>query len=499
MNKNPERIRTTFLAGMRPYAITAAAIVLSYVIFSLLLGLSEGVLRALMLAGVLLCGFILFIRILRNKCASRAEAVITAIIAAGIVMRVGYMLYTSFTMRGHDIGAFDDDGHFGYMYQIFSTGTLPQANTYQFYHPPFAHIVQALVVKVFSWFRPGADTTSLFEAAKLVPAFASCAVLWVCRSLCREVKLSGRATAIALAVIAFQPTFFIFSASVNNDPLMLLFFMIAVLYTIRWYAQPTMKNILLIALAIGLGMMTKLSAASVAFFTAPVFLAVFIKSFKEKQAGKIFGQFVAFVGVCAPLGLWYPVRNMLKFGQSFGDVFTLSTTSKLYSGDFSFAQRFLSVPVDQLFSPIYCEPYGDYNLWAYTLKCSVFGEFKFGRPDALATLLIAANLILIVFSLAAMIYVMIRCKETNKFARFGLFWLWLIQMASFIVFNINFPFGCTMDFRYIVPTAIVGAIYMGIALDHIKEKNKAVANAVFIAGILAVALFGIASVLFYAV
>ena len=489
----------TAIAGMRPYLLTAAAIVLSYVVFSLLLGASEDLLRALMLGGVLLCGFIWLVRVLRKKCASRTEALIIAIIAAGIVMRVGYMLYTSFTMRGHDIGPFDDDGHFGYMYQIFSTGTLPQTNTYQFYHPPFAHIVQALVVKVFSWFQPGAETTSLFEAAKIVPCFAACALLWVCRSLCREVKLSGRATAIALAIIAFQPTFFIFSSSINNDSLMLLFFMIAVLYTIRWVEAPTMKNILLIALAIGLGMMTKLSAAAVALFTAPVFIAVLFKSWREKKARRIFGQFAAFAGVCVPLGLWYPLRNMLEFGQSFGDVFTLSTTSKLYSGDYSFAQRFLSFPTDQLFSPLYCNPYGDYNVWIYTLKCSVFGEFTFGRPDAVAALLIAANLIVILLSLAAMIYVMVRCKETNKFARYGLFWLWLVQVVSFIVFNLRFPFGCTMDFRYIVPTAIIGAIYMGIAMDHIKNKSKTAANAVFIVGIAAIALYGIASVLFYAV
>lgn len=498
MNKNPEG-QKSFLSGMRPYGITAAAIIVSYVVFTLLLGAGEGLLRALMLGGVLLCGFILLLRVLSKKCASRTEALIVAIIAAGIVMRVGYMLYTSFAIRGHDIAAFDDDGHFGYMYQIFSTGTLPQTNTYQFYHPPFAHIVQALLVKVFSWFRPGAEVTSLFEAAKIVPCFAASAVLWVCRSLCREMKLSGRATAIALAVLAFQPTFFIFSASVNNDSLMLLFFMIAVLYTIRWYSQPTMKNILMIALAIGFGMMTKLSAAAVALFTAPIFIAVFLKSFKEKKAGRIFGQFAAFAGVCAPLGLWYPVRNMLKFGQSFGDVFTLSTTSKLYSGDYSFAQRFLSFPADQLFSPLYCHPYGDYNLWIYTVKCSVFGEFTFKQPDSLAALLIAANLFVILLSLAAMIYVMIRCKDTNKFARFGLFWLWLVQIGSFIVFNLRFPFGCTMDFRYIVPTAIVGAIYLGIAMDHIKSRNKAAANVVFIVGLAAVVFFGVASVLFYAV
>ena len=498
MSKNPPENRLSApWTGLRPYLITAAAIIVSYVLFTLLLGLSEGVVRALMLAGVLVCGALAFLRFRPKKNLSKMETLIALIIAAGIVMRIGYMLYTSFRMRGHDIGAFDGTGHFAYMYNIFSTGTLPQSNEYQFYHPPFAHIVQALVVKVFSWFQPGADVNVLFEAAKIVPCFASCAALFVVRSICRETKLSGRATALALAVVAFQPTFFIFSASVNNDPMMLLFFMIAVLYTIRWYYAPTMKNILLIALAIGLGMMTKLSAGAVALFTGPVFLAVLIKAWKARQAGPIIGQFAAFAGVCAPLGLWYPIRNLIKFDQAFGHVFTLSTTSDLYSGDYSFAQRFLSFPTDQILSPLYCQPYGDYNLWIYTLKCSLFGEFSFSQTEWIGKLLIVTNLALILVSLAAMVYVMARCREVNNFMRFGLFWLWLVQMGSFIVFNVGFPFGCTMDFRYIVPTVITGAIYTGIALDHLKNKGKALPNVLFYVGVTAIAAFGLASVLFY--
>lgn len=484
--------------GFRPYIITAAAIVAAYVLFALLLNFGQAAVRGLMLGGLGLCGLWLLWRTLSKKCASKTEALIAALIAAGIVMRVGYMLYTSFMARGHDIGGTDGTGHYAYMYQIFANGTLPQTNEYQFYHPPLTHILQAAVVKVFSWFRPNAEMNSLFEAAKLVPCFASAATLIVTRSLCRAMEVKPRATALAVAVVAFQPTFYIFSSSVNNDSLMVLFYMAAVLYTIRWYSAPTMKNILMIALAIGLGMMTKLSAASVAFFTGPVFLAVFIKFFKEGRAGRIFGQFAAFLGVCAPLGLWYPVRNYIKFGQQFGHVFTISSTSELYCGDKSFVSRFLSFPPDQILTPLYCQPYGDYHLWIYTLKCSIFGEFSFNWPDAFAALLIAANLILILVSIAAMIYVIIRGKEVNAFARYGLFWLWLIQMVSFVVFNIRFPFGCTMDFRYIVPTVIVGAIYIGIALDRIKAKNKAVANGIFCIGVAAVALFGLASVLFYA-
>jgi Dolichyl-phosphate-mannose-protein mannosyltransferase. len=279
MNKKPEG--KDFFAGMSPYLVIVAAIVLSYVLFTLVLGADEGVVRVLMLVGVALSGVFLFVKRLSKRDALKAETFILAIIIAGMIMRIGYMLYTPFSVRDYDISTYDGNGHFAYMYRLFSEGALPSSNEYQLYHPPFQHIVQALVVKIFSLFQPNAELTSLFQAAKIVPCFASCAMLWVCRSFCEEVRLSKRAGAIVLSILAFHPAFYMLSSRVNNDALMLLFFMTSVLYTIRWYYRPTMKNILLIALCIGLSMMTKLSGCLAALFTAPVFIAVLIKKWRE--------------------------------------------------------------------------------------------------------------------------------------------------------------------------------------------------------------------------
>jgi len=496
MSRNPDGLKASF-AGMRPYVYSASAVVLSYIVFSLLLKAGEAAARALMLAGVLLCGVYYVVRSRGQNSGSRAEKLITALIMAGMVMRIGYMLYTSFMMRGHDIGAPDDDGHFGYMYQLFANGKLPQTNTYQFYHPPLAHILHVLVVRVFSWFQGTDDLTVLFEAAKIVPCFAACAMLWVFRSLCREMRLPPRATAVAVAVAAFHPTFFIMSASVNNDPLMLLFFLIAILYTIRWYRRPTMKNILMIALAIGLSMMTKLSGGMAALFAAPVFLIVLVRRLRKRQAGPLIGQFAAFAGVCVPLGLWYPVRNLILFNQPLGYITEVSPA--LYVGDVPLMRRFLSFPLDQIFNPLYCRPYEDYNIWLYTLKCSLFGEFSFAGRDTFAAILIAANLVLIPVSLAAMLYILARGREVNRFARLGLLWIWLTQMVSFILFNLEYPMGCTMDFRYIVPTVFTGAAFVGIALDRIKNKAGVWRKVLYYAGAAAVAFFCAASVLFYTV
>ena len=495
MSKNPKTKSSS--PRFWPYLAVAALVVAAYAIGGAWLSAQESTVRAIMLAGVGICA-VLALYVLLQKKLPKWESLIVLALIAGMILRIGYMVYTPMGLRGHDVAGFEDSGHLDYIYQIFSTGKLPQSYDYQFYHPPLNYILEAIVVKVFSWFHHSPDLETVFQAAKIVPCFASCAVLLVSYSLFREFNLSPRASALALGVLAFQPTFFIFSASINNDSLMLLFYLIAVLYTVRWYNSPTLKNILCIALAIGLGMSTKLSAVTVAGFTAPVFLLMLIRRIRDKNPLPVIGQYAAFGAVCLPLGLWYTIRNRILFRISYRYVFTLSRWNDLYCGDQSLVKRFLSFPVRQMINPLYCDPYADYNIWVYIAKCAVFGEFLFERSAKMALPLSLSNLLLIALSVLAAIYVLVRCKETHFLARFGLLWLWLIQMGSYVMFNLQYPFGCTMDLRYIVPTIVVGAAYLGIALDHLKEKNKVVGNLLFYFGATVILVVAVASTLFYA-
>ncbi len=486
---------TVIFRGLWPYAATIALIAAAFAFFTLIVPMKTSRMQMLMMgcAAMLAVGFAAagF-----AKKRDRLEIRIALIILAGFVMRIDYMLYTSFLVRQHDVLGFNEFGHLDYVYTILTTGALPNTNQLQFYHPPLQHILEAAVVKLFSLLSPKTELMTLLESAKIVPCFAACSLLLVIQSLCREMELSKRSTAITLAILAFQPTFFLLSSGINNDAMMLLFYMIAVLYTIRWYHNPTMKNILLLAAAIGLGMMTKVSAATVAFFTAPFFLIVLIRRIKEKNAGKLFGQFGAFLGVCAPLGLWYPIRNYIKFGQPLTYV-SDALSSELYVGDKSFVSRFLSFPVGEILNPQFCRPFDDFRIWIYTLKCSIFGEYDFSQHDKLAMLFILANLILILFSLAAMIYIMLKRKGISALNRFALAGLWLLQIVFFILFNLKYPFGCTMDYRYMVPTCIVGAIYLGIALDDIRGKEKRFPRILYVLAVAAVCAFAFVSVLFY--
>ncbi len=111
----------------------------------------------------------------------------------------------------------------------------------------------------------------------------------------------------------------------------------------------------------------------------------------------------------------------------------------------------------------------DVNLWEYTVKCALFGEFQF--PEArqvIAAVLIGASLVLIALTLYAMVRFVFFERKENRLAAVSLGALWLLLMLSFVYFNIKYPFGCTMDFRYIVPTVMTGAAFLGLLYERMS-------------------------------
>ena len=429
-----------------------------------------------------------------------SRAVLASTVAAGIALRTGYMLNTPFYVRGHDVGNLYGYGHLAYIYTIYRDLRLPDTNGGQFYHPPLAHLLDAVVAHGYAALTHVSNLDTIFESARLVPCFASCALLIVCWRLFDELRFDDGAKRLAMAVIAFHPTFIILSASINNDMLMIFFFTCALLYTARWHHHPTLRNILPLALSIGCAMSTKFSGALIAVITAAVFLIHLARRLHTAQVFRLIGQYAAFTAVCVPLGLWYYVRNYLLFGQQLAYVLPISKSSGLYVGSYSLAARFLLFSPGELFSGLYCRPYHDFQIWLYIIRCSAFGEFTFSSVHTLfGAVLLLSNFLLILCSLAAMAYVLARGRQTDGFARLGLFALWLVMLVSYISFNIGCPFACTMDFRYIVPTVITGAAFLGLARSRLTRREEALPQAAATVLTTLTVLFGVASAAFYLV
>ena len=419
-------------------------------------------------------------------------------IAVGFILRIGYMLYTPFYVRSHDLGDVTPDGygHAAYILKLMMNHQLPETNWIQFYHPPLFHFLAACLCSLINVIMRWQTYEEVLEIAKIVSCAASCWCLMLMPRICSELKMTERGKCIATAIIAVFPNCFLLAGRVNNDSLVIFFMTLAILYTLKWYKEQSWENTIILALAFGLGMMTKSSCGTIALFTGPIMLSVFIKKIMAKDWALMFGKLCSFAAIAFPLGLWFTVRNYVLFDQPFGYVVDIGKESQIYTGDVAFFDRFIQFPIAKLWNPIYAYPWEDYNISMYTIKSSMFGEFVYNVAEFIPKGLLLVNFSMILLSLFAMVYLVVKMKE-NVMLRFGMPLLWLLIYGSFLYFNVQYPYGCTMDYRYIVPTAFLGAIFIGTLFEYSCSGKSAKAVACRIVTVAGVVLFALFSVLMY--
>jgi len=236
---------------------------------------------------LVVCGLIVIIGLAIYLAVNKkltTQNVILLLFAAGFILRLDYVLYTKLAetsrIRQHDVYDFGSGkGHAGYIEFFYENGfKLPDFNPTtksQFYHPPLNHFIAALWMRLLTTF--GASYSRAVSSIQFLPLFYSSCCMIVCERIFSKLKIEGLGKILAVSIVAFHPTMILLSGSINNDCLALLFTMLAVYYTVVWYDDPTNRNILMLALSIGLGMSTKLSAALVSIPIAAVFLMKLIK------------------------------------------------------------------------------------------------------------------------------------------------------------------------------------------------------------------------------
>lgn len=385
--------------------------------------------------------------------------IVAAVIAMGIIMRIGYMLYTPYDLRGHDVGL-GSNGHADYVLTLMQ-GHLPDSNEYQYYHPPLFHILAAVMSATFSVLTGEQDVEILLEAGKLVSCWSSILTLFLSAALCRELKLGKSGTVFVIGVSAFLPEHYLLAGRLNNDALSIMFMTAIIIFTLKWYRRQTMHDMVILAVCYGLGMMTKISAGTFSLVTGTVMIITLYKNLQCGNCKQIIQQYSVFSLIAFPLGLWYPVRNLIRFAQPLTYVAKIEITDPLYCGNHSIISRFLPV-VD---FNLYADPRVDSNVWSYIVKTSVFGEFKYDVTEWIPQALLICAGMLSIAGVAAMVY---RWFHNPSFQEKVLVAFWCVTIISYLWFNLKYPFGCTMDFRYIVPSALICSVFLGKWTD----KNK---------------------------
>lgn len=311
----------------------------------------------------------------------------------------------------------------------------------------------------------------------------------------KHFKLKGHALYLPLIILNFHPSIIMFAGSINNDPLSTAFTMGAILTTLQWYENRTLLNIIKIALCIGLGMMTKMSVATAAPAVAFVFLIVLIIHIRNRDNIKgIITQFVTFGTICIPLGLWYPIRNMIKWGLPLLYVPGLPDNA-LQKIEMPFWDRITDFSSYQ-FKNVYeqweyiedgvIKGYDEFNPIVVALKTSVFGEYlndssfkdiKGINPTFFAFFMFWIAVIIAVIAAFAVVRLITSKKlknSTEPAERIGIYFLTvfiLTAMVSYYKMGGELPFVCTINFRFIVHLVPVSLTLIGIWLDRFLFKN----------------------------
>lgn len=407
------------------------------------------------------------------------ETIVFLILISGFVIRALYILVAPYNISKHDLGTFTldgnnniDRGHLGYISYLYNFIQLPDFDPrlkWAFYNPPGFHIISAIWYG-FNQFLGFSSEVSLENLQILTLAFSTGIVI-VAYKILIEFFEKNKILLIVLSFLSYFPFFTILGATLNNDCLATLCSMIAILYTIRWYRNQNLKNIIVVAISIGFGMFTKLNVGLLAFAIGFVFIYGFIKNIKEYK--RYIMQFSLFGLICIPLGLFWPIRNYILYHMPITYIPRVESVRQ-YIGDHSVISRIGLPSLKQISYPFIRFDSGiEHNIWVQLVRTGLFDEIM--PPDAtdlihpLALGLFWISLVLGVISIALFIRTLYNKQILGKEMKLFFSIAFLTQMISFIQFSYSYPHICTMNFRYVVILILMPCIAWG---GYLNEGTK---------------------------
>ena len=458
--------------------------------------------------------------------------VVALLFLLALAARLCYILLISIRVNQHDVYYFGypavNHGHTGYIEFFLENGRLPDGGEIlshaQFYPPPLHHIVCALFLRLQT--ALGIPFAAAAENLQALTPFYSMVAPYACYRVLKLLGLRGGALFAPLALLAFHPTFFLLSGSINNDCLSVMFGLLAVWAMLEWLKKTTFPRILALALCLGGGMAAKLSVGVLAPAVAVLFLIRLVrtKGWGMDGRGRLLLQFCLFGAVCIPLGIGWQARNFLLYEIPPSYLPHLTEQSKQYLGNYPLWTRFFDFGTLRDFGVFpsctgeYGAAYFEHCIPLAILKMSLFGEYGYWTQvsafETIGTFLFGLNLLVVGGSLAGMGVCAVSAFRTDRsspspgaeFARrnglsrsSALFLLlaWASLLFSYTAFCFKYPHFCSMDFRYIVPTLLYGAVFLGVLLSRLKTRTTRPSR--FLRALLyaAVAAFCACSVLLY--
>ena len=345
---------------------------------------------------------------------------------------------------------YNEGRHINYIMQLYTHGTLPGKIIGQFYHPPLHHFIMALTLKTMDLFSDSASFK--FESMQVVTFIYSIVILLVLYKLLEELELDDKNKILPMILFAFYPLYIFMAGSINNDELVTMFALICLLYLLKWKKDPSIKNTIIIASSIGLGLMTKSSMYVMIIPAIYVYFSVLMEYVKnDKKYGTILLELLIFILIAGVLGFWFQVRSYLNGLDTLGIIEPydyLSIENKGFVERFCFVNPFVM---------------SDVNIWNNLMYTSLnFGILKINNIYLIIMIVLLITLII------DTIYFIFKNFEKEKLLMVSFITWW----AFYFFLNVQMPYTCSMHSRYMVVPIAIATITLAKGLQ--EEKNKVI-------------------------
>lgn len=398
------------------------------------------------------------------------KIILIAIVLLAIIMRIFYISKFNIAQFQFDFGVeerpmenteidyqyllenfdkgYNEARHINYILHLYKHNALPTQIIGQFYHPPLHHFIMANWLKVVDLVSDSLEFK--FESMQIVSLIYSVVILIALYKILKELEIEDKYKIIPMLLFSFYPLYMYFSGSLNNDQLVTMFGIICLLYLIKWNKSPSMKNTIIIALCIGLGLMTK---SSMYVMIVPAIYVYFKKLIElvnnDEKVGKLLVELIVFSIIALVLGFWFQIFNFMRGTNALGIIEPYEYFS---IADQSFWERF-GLPNIFKMSGV--------NIWNYLLYSSL--NFGAVLEHSIFIKIMAIIAITLVFDA---IYFMIKNFKKEKILIFTFLMWW----GFYFFLNIQMPYMCSMHSRYmLIPISIASIM---IAKGMQEEKNK---------------------------
>lgn len=343
---------------------------------------------------------------------------------------------------------YNEARHFNYIMHLYTFKTLPTEILGQFYHPPLHHFLMSNWLRCMDLFSDSAEFK--FESMQLVSLIYSVIILITLFKILKELNVEDKYKIISILFFCFYPLYIYFSGSINNDQLVTMLGMICLLYLIKWYREPSIKNAIIIALTIGLGLMTKSSMYVMLIPTIYIYFKKLIEFVNnDEKIGKLLIELIVFSIISLVLGFWFQIFNFMRGTNALG---IIEPYESLSVANQSLWARFGLQNILKM---------SGVNIWNYL----IYSSLNFGLVLEHSVYIKIMVIITITLVLDAIYFIIKNFKKEKILIVTFLAW-W----AFYFFLNIQMPYTCSMHSRYmLIPISIASII---IALGMQEEKNK---------------------------